>query len=106
MNEGAFQAPFDSCFHAGQSSDQLPSGGNESGQGVTGILEGLFDRFRLGDELGVKGRGHNVPAFRCLLKGENDLAVAYGVLLHQDYGIRPWSSPSTVGQKPVATSAR
>jgi len=106
MNEGAFQAPFDSCFHAGQLLDQLSPGGSESSQSISRIIERLLDGFGLGNELGVKGRGHNVTAFRCLLKSENDFPVAYGVLLHQDYDIRPWSSPSMVGQKPIATNAR
>src|SRR5271157_5182176 len=103
MNEGAFQAPFDSCFHAGQLLDQLSPGGSERGQSISRIIERLLDGLGLGNELGVEGRGHNVTAFRCLLKSENDLSVAYGVLLHQDHGIRLWSSPSMFGQGPIAT---
>jgi hypothetical protein len=93
-NEGAFRAPFDSCFHAGQFSDQLSSGGCKSGQSIASILKSLFDRFRLGDELRVERRRHDVPAFFSLLKSKNNLPVTHRVLLHQDDDIRRWPSGS------------
>jgi hypothetical protein len=105
-NEGAFRAPFDSCFHAGQFSDQLSSGGSKSSQSIACILESLLDRFRLGNELAVKGRRHDVPAFFGLLKSNNDLPLTHRALLHPDYGIRLWPSASMVRQKPSVTTAR
>jgi hypothetical protein len=84
VNEGAFRAPFGSCFHAGQSLDQLPPGGGQSGQCVASILESLLDCLSLSDELGVKRRGDYVPTLFGLLKSKNDLAIAHSVLLHED----------------------
>jgi len=82
VNESAFQAPFDSCFHGGESFDQLPPGRSKSGESIAGILEGLLDCFRLSDELRVKGRRHDIPAFLSLLKSKDDLPVTHSVPLH------------------------
>jgi hypothetical protein len=94
VNEGAFPAPFDSCFYAGESSYQLPSGGGQSSQSVTGVLKRLLDRFRLGDELRVERRRHDVSTFFGFLKGQDDFPVTHRILLHQRKGIRLWTPAS------------
>jgi hypothetical protein len=76
--------PSDSCFDAGQFLDQLSPGCSKGSQSVPRIFEGFLDGISFGDELGVKGRCHNVAALFGFLKSENDLSIAHSVLLHRN----------------------